>query len=93
MKQFTIISYDISDDKRRSKAAKTLEDFGTRVQYSVFECRLEAAQLQQLKKRLQPFVKETQESVRIYYLSADDVSRIEIIGSGQVTQDKAFYLK
>jgi CRISPR-associated protein Cas2 len=93
MKQFTIISYDISDDKRRSKAAKTLEDFGTRVQYSVFECRLEPAQLQQLKKRLQPYVKETQESVRIYHISADDVSRIEIIGSGQVTQDKPFYLK
>lgn len=32
-----IISYDISDDKLRTKFSKYLEKFGHRIQYSVFE--------------------------------------------------------
>ena len=32
------VAYDITDDKRRNKVAKILKDFGTRIQYSVFEC-------------------------------------------------------
>ena len=35
---FYIVSYDMPDDKKRLKMANTLLDFGTRVQYSVFEC-------------------------------------------------------
>ncbi|MEW6376162.1 MAG: CRISPR-associated endonuclease Cas2, partial [Thermodesulfobacteriota bacterium] len=38
---FYVVSYDIPDDQRRIKIAKILEDFGDRVQYSVFECLLE----------------------------------------------------
>lgn len=32
-----IISYDISDDKLRTKFSKYLEKYGHRIQYSVFE--------------------------------------------------------
>ena len=32
-----IISYDISNDKKRTKFAKYLEKYGHRIQYSVFE--------------------------------------------------------
>lgn len=32
-----IISYDISDDKKRTRFAKYLQRFGHRIQYSVFE--------------------------------------------------------
>lgn len=32
-----IISYDISNDKKRTKFAKYLSKFGHRIQYSVFE--------------------------------------------------------
>ena len=73
--------------------AKALEDFGTRVQYSVFGCRLEPVQIRALKKRLYPYVKDPQDSVRFYSISADDVGRIEIIGRGNVTEDQAFYLR
>ena len=34
---FYLVTYDITDDQRRTKVAKILEDFGDRVQYSVFE--------------------------------------------------------
>lgn len=32
-----VISYDISNDKKRTKFSKYLEKFGHRIQYSVFE--------------------------------------------------------
>ena len=38
----TLVAYDITERKRLGKVAKFCEDHGMRVQYSVFECRLEA---------------------------------------------------
>ena len=35
-----VVSYDISSDRLRNKVARTLEGYGTRIQYSVFECKL-----------------------------------------------------
>jgi CRISPR-associated protein Cas2 len=52
-----VVSYDISDDKRRRKVAKIMEGYGYRVQYSVFECELEPKKLSQLIRRLSPLVK------------------------------------
>jgi CRISPR/Cas system-associated endoribonuclease Cas2 len=46
-----------------------------------------------LKKRLRPHVREKQDSVRFYFLCVEDVGRTEIMGGGQVTQDKAFYMQ
>lgn len=37
MKQFIVVSYDVVDDRRRTKVMKTLKNFGAHVQYSVFE--------------------------------------------------------
>ena len=34
-----IVSYDFSDDKRRSRFSKFLEQYGSRIQYSVFTIR------------------------------------------------------
>jgi len=97
MKQFLIVSYDISDDKRRLKAMKTLQDHGTRVQYSVFECRLLDPQIEKLKKRLQPLVKEPQDSIRFYFLCAGDVGRTLVIrgqaGAGGATPEKTFIIQ
>jgi CRISPR-associated protein Cas2 len=44
---FTVVAYDITDERRLRKIAKICEDYGVRVQYSVFECRLEAGRFDQ----------------------------------------------
>ncbi len=49
---FVLVCYDITDDRRRYRVASELENFGCRVQYSVFECHLEEPQLQELQARL-----------------------------------------
>jgi len=40
-----IISYDVADNKRRLRVAKTLEPWGYRIQESVFQLRLDTATL------------------------------------------------
>jgi len=92
-KQFIVISYDISDNKRRTKVAKTLEDFGKRVQYSVFECLLLPAEFIKLKKRLKPYVREARDTIRFYFIGAEDVSRIQMMGAGKVTEEKPYFIQ
>ncbi|MCP4429188.1 MAG: CRISPR-associated endonuclease Cas2 [Chloroflexi bacterium] len=77
-----VISYDISDDKRRRGVAKIMEGHGYRVQYSVFECDLTVKQLRQLQRRLRPLVKTKEmDSIRFYPLPADAVEKIEVMGN------------
>ena len=40
-----LVSYDICDPKRLRKVARSLEGFGVRLQYSVFECPLDEMRL------------------------------------------------
>ncbi|MBE2235501.1 MAG: CRISPR-associated endonuclease Cas2, partial [Anaerolinea sp.] len=51
-----VVSYDVVNDRRRAKVHKMLKNFGTRVQYSVFECQLDAKELKRLQKRLRPLI-------------------------------------
>ena len=89
---FYLVSYDIPDDKRRTKIAKILLDFGSRVQYSVFEANLKRKQLQDMRARLRKAVVEDEDSVRIYALCTQCVGSVEILGQGTVTQDQEVYV-
>jgi CRISPR-associated protein Cas2 len=37
----SLVAYDICEPKRLRQVARVCEDYGVRVQYSIFECRLE----------------------------------------------------
>ncbi len=77
-----LVSYDISNDKRRRKVAIIMEGHGYRVQYSVFECSLSKKQYQKLKQELRPYVKRGEmDSIRFYPLPADVVKNIDVIGN------------
>jgi len=89
---FTIISYDIVNDKRRTKVMKLLKGYGTRVQYSVFECRLNAVELTKLSHELRGLIDLNTDSVRCYWLDADAVQRIAIFGLGKVTTEPTHWL-
>lgn len=88
---FTIISYDVVADRRRTKVLKLLKGYGTRVQYSVFECDLERRQFEQLGQKLRALIDLNTDSVRCYLLDQDAVARIQILGIGQVTVDPSYY--
>lgn len=79
-----VVSYDISDDKRRRKVAEIMEGYGYRVQYSVFECDLSKNQMTEMRQALRPYVKSREmDSIRFYPLPADAVELIQVMGNDQ----------
>jgi len=66
--QFIVVSYDIPDDRRRTRVCHLLKDYGRRVQYSVFECQLRPKDLQRLRERLKPLLDLAEDDVRFYQL-------------------------
>ena len=76
-----LVSYDICDPKRLRRVAKVLEGFGTRLQYSVFECPLDAMRMAKLKAALR-LMNHDQDQVLFVSLgsSADATLIIEAMG-------------
>ncbi|MDY7015053.1 MAG: CRISPR-associated endonuclease Cas2 [Cyanobacteriota bacterium] len=83
---FYVITYDIPCDRRRKKVSDLLEGYGTRVQYSVFECCLERDKYDELRKRLRRRYKITEDSVRFYPLSHHTLGQVEVWGEPPLTQ-------
>jgi len=78
-----LVTYDIPDDKRRTKIASALEDYGQRVQFSVFEVWLDAAMQHTLVARLEQLIDAEQDSVRLYHLCAVCQKRVQTLGQGE----------
>jgi len=66
----TLVAYDIADPKRLQKVAKVCEDFGVRVQYSVFECHLDQEELNELWLRLLEIIDEDEDRLVGYKVDA-----------------------
>jgi CRISPR-associated protein Cas2 len=81
-----LVTYDIPSDKRRKKVSDLLEGYGQRVQYSVFECRLESAKYEELKTRLKKRVNLEEDSVRFYPLSGHTLNQVETWGGVPLTE-------
>ncbi|MCK1801322.1 CRISPR-associated endonuclease Cas2 [Micrococcus luteus] len=60
-----LIAYDIPDDRRRSRAARVLEGFGDRVQYSVFVVDALPAQFVSLQAALEAVLDPGEDSVLV----------------------------
>ena len=81
-----LISYDVSTiDKegktRLRKVAKECQNYGQRVQNSVFEMDLDYSTFLKLKDRLIELIDEEQDSLRFYYLGNNWERRVEHIGA------------
>lgn len=80
-----VVSYDIAsknpkDQKRLRKIAKLCVNYGTRVQYSVFECILEPWQWELLKSKLLEVYNPKEDSLKFYFLGSNWEKRIESFG-------------
>ncbi|MEI6421542.1 MAG: CRISPR-associated endonuclease Cas2 [Lentisphaerota bacterium] len=81
-----LVSYDVktsSDDGqgRLRRVAKICQDFGQRVQNSVFECLVDQTQFTVLRKRLTDEIEEDKDSLRFYFLGNNWHGRVEHIGA------------
>ena len=81
-----LISYDVStvDDsgkKRLRKVAKECQNYGQRVQNSVFETDLDYSTFMKLKDRLEKMIDKETDSLRFYYLGNHWENKVEHIGA------------
>ncbi len=86
---FTLVVYDIPDDKRRTKLHKRLLDFGTPVQYSVFECPVGAAELKKMQKAILRIISKRADHVRIYFLCGACKGKTWVSNGEAVVEEKA----
>lgn len=81
-----LVTYDVNTESpagqaRLRKVAKICEDYGQRVQNSVFECLIDTAQLKVLKARLSDVINPETDSLRFYLLGNNWKGKIEHIGA------------
>ena len=81
-----LVTYDVATSTeggtgRLRRVAKTCLDYGQRVQNSVFECKVDPAQLVELKTKLHNIIDDDHDSLRFYQLGAKGQDRIEHIGA------------
>jgi CRISPR-associated protein Cas2 len=88
---FCIISYDISDDRRRTKVHAILSGFGAWTQYSLFECYLTSKELILLRARLAQVLR-ADDNVRLYALCHACRARVEAFGCSKQPQEPQVYI-
>ncbi|MCA9946822.1 MAG: CRISPR-associated endonuclease Cas2, partial [Anaerolineales bacterium] len=84
MSQFILIAYDISNDKRRTKLHNKLLDYGTPVQYSVFECLLDEKAEKEIRQAVKRIIRPRKDHVRFYYLCASCLQKVETTGKREI---------
>ena len=80
-----LITYDVNTEdaagrKRLRQIAKQCVNYGQRVQNSVFECLLDAAQCRMLQAKLCKIMDLKKDSLRFYYLGNRYENKIEHFG-------------
>ena len=81
-----VVAYDVRTDssagrRRLRRVAKVCEDTGQRVQNSVFECLVDAAQWTKLRARLIGEAELNEDSLRFYFLGNKWQDRVEHVGT------------
>ncbi len=81
-----LITYDVSTETdggktRLRRVAKKCEDYGQRVQKSVFECVIDPARLKFLQAALTKIIDSKTDSLRYYYLGDESRHRVEHVGA------------
>lgn len=81
-----LVTYDVSTESREGRRrlrriAKECENYGQRVQFSVFECDLSDALWIKLRGKLLSLFHPGEDSLRFYFLGHDDLARAEHHGT------------
>jgi len=87
-----LIAYDIADPKRLHCVAKVCEDFGVRVQYSLFECRLESDEFNRLWDAMLTEMDDDEDRAVAYPLDARAVRETRTAGTMVCTEQIVCYL-
>lgn len=81
-----LVTYDVNTEtsagkKRLRKVAKQCQNYGQRVQNSVFECLVDPVKFAQLKSGLEGIIDRESDSLRFYFLGSHWKNRVEHVGA------------
>jgi CRISPR-associated protein Cas2 len=81
-----LVAYDVETEtkagqRRLRRVAKMCQNFGQRVQFSVFECLVDPAQWVALRSKLVGEIDPAKDSLRFYFLGANWQRRVEHVGA------------
>jgi CRISPR-associated protein Cas2 len=88
----TLVAYDITSPKRLARVAKVCENFGVRVQYSVFECRLEEDEFLEFWLKLLGEIDETEDRLVAYKIDARSAKETLTAGTMVCSEKVVCYL-
>lgn len=78
-----LVVYDIRDPKRLYKIAKIAQDYGLRVQKSVFEAEMTPDGLQSMKQRMKTVIEPEEDGVKIFRLCQSCTAKRTGLGLGR----------
>jgi CRISPR-associated protein Cas2 len=82
-----LLTYDISDNKTRTRLHKFLKEFGLNTQKSVFECDVDDIGLKKIRRYVVENLDPENDSVRIYKVCSRCIRKVIISGQGiKITQ-------
>ena len=89
---FIVISYDITDNRVRTRLAKKLKNYGPRVQKYGVEAEITPGEWAELLELLANVPLEKEDSIRLYRLCEECRKKTMIWGKGSITEDKEYYI-
>jgi CRISPR-associated protein Cas2 len=90
-----LIAYDMPNNKKRKKLGELLEKYGTRVNYSVFECEINKTKLKNLLKLLEEekLIDKKTDSIRFYHLCQNCIPKsFELCKGDGIFQKQEFFI-
>lgn len=88
----TLVAYDITAPKRLARVARICEDYGVRVQYSLFECRLETGEFEDFWLKLLEEIDEGEDRLVAYKIDAKAAKETLTAGTMVCSEKVVCYL-
>ncbi len=76
-KLFVVVAYDISNTRKRTKISKILEQYGVRINRSVFECMLSKDQFARIEKELKAKINPKTDVLVFYVLCINCYTKVK----------------
>src|SRR5687768_5373870 len=88
----TLVAYDITGDKRLHQVAKICEEYGVRVQYSLFECHLNTDEFADFWLKLLMVIDEREDRLVAYKIDARSAKETLTAGTMVCSERVVCYL-
>jgi len=85
-----LICYDIASPKRLRKTAKTMENYGLRVQKSFFQCDMEEDKMHDMLRTIKSIIERRRDSFFVYPICSDCAGKVIIDGQGDVLHTRSY---